>query len=225
MFDAGHQDWVKTYPKIPNFIDQSLSSGGGTRLIERGAGDFYGTFGAWKDALFRTLRKETSEQNVISEERLAIELVNSSRSLGRTSVVGLVLANQIVVSFSKTSPTIRHLEIKLPKGQTCRPGDYLSVLPSNSMEIVYRVLQRFHLSMDTHLKIVSSTETFFSTNHPVSAFDILSGDVELAQPISVKQLETLATLFTVDRAKARNFVNSLEKRTRKRFSNRLPRAP
>ena len=202
VFGAGHHDWVKTYQKIPTFVDQSLASCGGTRLIERGvgdaAGDFYGAFEAWKDALFRALRSETSGQNVISEERLAIELVNSSRSLGQTTDVGLVVANQIIASSSETSPTVRHLEIKLPKGQTYRAGDYLSVLPSNPMEIVYRVLQRFHLSTDTHVKIVSSTETFFPTNHPVSAFEILSGYVELAQPISVKQLETLASLCPVE---------------------------
>ena len=200
VFGAGHHDWVRTYQKIPTFIDQTLESCGGKRLIERGvgdaAGDFYGAFEAWKEALFRVLRKETRDQNVISEERLSIELVNSSRSLGQSIDVGIVLANNILVSPTETSPTIRHLEIKLPKGQTYRAGDYLSVLPTNPMEIVYRVLQRFHLSTDTHVKIASSTETFFPTDHPVSAFDILSGYVELAQPISVKQLETLASLCT-----------------------------
>jgi cytochrome P450/NADPH-cytochrome P450 reductase len=88
----------------------------------------------------------------------------------------------------------RHLEIKLPKRQTYRTGDYLAVLPTNPIEIVYRVLKRFNLSSDTHIKIVSSTDTFFPTNYLVSAFDILSGYVELALPISKKQLETLAGL-------------------------------
>ena len=200
VFGAGHHDWVTTYQKILIFIDQTLASGGVRRLIERGAGDaagdFYGAFEAWKEELFRALRKETPGQNVISEERLSIELVNSSRSLGQITDVGIVSANKILVSSSETNPTIRHLEIKLPKGQTYRAGDYLAVLPTNPMEIVYRVLQRFHLSTDTHVKITSATETFLPTDHPVSAFDVLSGYVELAQPISIKQLETLANLCT-----------------------------
>ena len=89
---------------------------------------------------------------------------------------------------------IRHVEIQLPKGQTYRAGDYLAVLPTNAVEVVYRVLKRFQLTTDTHIKIQSSTETFFPTNYPISAFDILSGYVELAQPISKKQVETLASL-------------------------------
>ena len=57
-----------------------------------------------------------------------------------------------------------------------------------------RVLKRFNLSSDTHVKIVSTTDTFFPTNSPTSAFDILSGYVELTQPISKKQIETLSDL-------------------------------
>ena len=44
------------------------------------------------------------------------------------------------------------------------------------------------------MKITSATDTFFPTNYPISAFDILSGYVELAQPISKKQIEILAGL-------------------------------
>ncbi|CAF4212977.1 unnamed protein product, partial [Adineta steineri] len=139
VFGAGHHDWVDTYQKIPTYIDQMIENMGGTRIIERGAGD------------------------------AAVE------------------ANEI-------GPMKRHLEIQLPKGQTYRTGDYLSVLPTNPIEIVSRVLKQFHLSGDTHIKINSSTNTFFPTNYPVSAFDILSGYVELTQPISKKQIEILSGL-------------------------------
>ena len=88
----------------------------------------------------------------------------------------------------------RHLEIELPKGQTYRSGDYLAILPINPIPVVHRVFQRFNLSTDTHIQIHSTTNTFFPTGHPVSAFDIISGYVELAQLISKKQIETLAAL-------------------------------
>ncbi len=58
-------------------------------------------------------------------------------------------------------------------------GDYLAILPSNPIEIVYRVLKRFNLPTDNQVKILSSTNTFFPTNCSVSAFDILSGYVKL----------------------------------------------
>ncbi|CAF4262697.1 unnamed protein product [Rotaria sordida] len=178
VFGAGNHDWVNTYQKIPIYIDQMIENAGGTRIIERGigdsAGDFYGAFEAWKENLFRILRKDTNNQNVISEEKLSIEIVNTKRNLGQITDFGIVLQNKILIEANEIGPTVRHVEIKLPKRQTYRTGDYLAVLPTNPIEIVYRVLKRFHLS--------------------VSAFDILSGYVELAQPISRKQVETLATL-------------------------------
>lgn len=195
VFGAGHHDWVNTYQKIPNFIDQAIEQCGGKRIIERGegdaAGDFFGAFDSWKENLFRVLRKDLDGQNVVSDEKLSIEIVSSSRNLGQISDVGTVLQNKILTKATATGPEKRHLEIQLPQGQTYRTGDYLAVLPTNPVEIVLRVLKRFSLSSDTHIRISSSTDTFFPTNHPVSAFDILSGYVELGQPITKKQLETV----------------------------------
>jgi len=48
------------------------------------------------------------------------------------------------------------------------------------------------LSTDTHVKSVSSTDTFFPTNDPVNAFDIVSGYIELFQSTTKKELETIA---------------------------------
>jgi len=198
VFGAGHHDWVNTYQKIPTYIDQMLEKAGGKRIIERGVGDsggdFYGAFEAWKENLFQILRKDTGEQNIIGEEKLSIEIVNSKRNLDQITDFGIVLQNKILVEANEILPTIKHLEIKLPKGQTYHTGDYLAILPSNPIEMVYRVLKRFNLSSDIQVKIRSSTDTFFPTNYPVSAFDILSGYVELAQPISKKQVEILAAL-------------------------------
>ncbi|CAF3919426.1 unnamed protein product [Rotaria sordida] len=199
IFGAGHHDWVKTYQKIPLYIDQLLENAGGKRIIERGegdaGGDFYGAFENWKENLFQILRKDTGEENIISEEKLSIEIVNSKRNFGQITMdIGIVLENKILVQANDIIPTIKHLEIKLPKGQTYHTGDYLAILPSNPIEIVYRVLKRFNLATDTQVRILSSTSTFFPTNNPTSAFDILSGYVELSQPISKKQVEILATL-------------------------------
>ena len=200
VFGAGHRDWVDTYQKIPTYIDQMMENAGGLRIIERdvgdAAGDFFGAFESWKENLFQTLRKDNGEENIIGDEKRSIEIVNSTRHLGRTTDFGVVLKNKLLVQASEIGPMERHLEIQLPKGQTYRTGDYLAVLPTNPIETVSRALKRFNLSSDTHVKIGSSTDTFFPTNYPVSAFDILSDYVELAQPISKKQIETLAHLCT-----------------------------
>ena len=196
VFGAGHHDWVKTYQKIPMYIDQMLENAGSTRILDRGAGasggEFYGAFETWKENLFQILRKHTGSENVISEERLSIEIVHSKRNFGQITDCGTILQNKVLVEANEVVSTIRHLEIKLPKEQIYHTGDYLAILPSNPIEIVSRVLKRFNLSTDTQVKIHSATQTFFPTNYPVSAFDILSGYVELSQPISKKQLEILA---------------------------------
>jgi cytochrome P450/NADPH-cytochrome P450 reductase len=198
VFGAGHHDWVTTYQKIPIYIDEMIGKSGGTRIIERGAGDaagdFFGAFEAWKEKLFQVLRKTTGIENIIGEEKLSIQIVNSTRNLGQITDVGIIQENKILVQANDISPTIRHMEIELPKGQTYRSGDYLAILPINPIQIVQRVLQHFNLSTDTHIKIHSTTDTFFPTGHPVKAIDIISGYVELAQLISKKQIETLATL-------------------------------
>ncbi|CAF1030592.1 unnamed protein product [Rotaria sordida] len=198
VFGAGHHDWVNTYQKIPIYIDETLEKVGGTRIVDRGigdaAGDFFGAFEAWKDNLFQVLRKMNGLQGVISQEKLSIEIVNSTRSLGQITDVGIVIENRLLVEASELGPAKRHIEIELPKGQTYRAGDYLAVLPTNPPEIVRQILKRFKLSIDTNIKITSSTETFLPTGYPVSAYTILWGYVELSQPISRKQVETLAAL-------------------------------
>lgn len=198
VFGAGHHDWVNTYQKIPAYVDEMIEKLGGTRIIDRGigdaAGDFFGAFEAWKENLFTTLCKTSGLKGVIGQETLSIEIVKSTRDLGQITDIGIVRENRLLVEASKLGPAKRHIEIELPKGQTYRAGDYLAVLPMNPVEVVRQVLKRFELSFDTQIKIMSSTETFLPVGYPVSASTILSGYVELSQPITRKQIKTLAAL-------------------------------
>lgn len=198
VFGAGHHDWVGTYQKIPIYIDEMLEKLGGTRIIDRGigdaAGDFFGEFEAWKENLFQTLCKTNGSNAITGQEKLSIEIVNSARNLGQITDIGIIRENILIAEASEIGLEKRHIEIELPKGQTYRAGDYLAVLPTNPPEIVRQVLQRFDLTTDTQVKITSSTETFLPTGYPISAYTILCGYVELSQPISRKQVETLATL-------------------------------
>ena len=198
VFGAGHHDWVTTYQKIPTYIDQLMGDAGGKRIIERGegdaAGDFFGAFEAWKEKLFQVLCPANGLENIIGDEKLSIEIINSTRNLGHIKDIGFVKENLVLIQANQIHPTVHHLEIQLPQGQTYRSGDYLAILPTNPIQTIHRVLQRFNLSTDAHLIIHSTTNTFFPTEHPVSAIDILSGYVELTQLISRKQIETLAGL-------------------------------
>ncbi|CAF1180573.1 unnamed protein product [Rotaria sp. Silwood1] len=199
VFGAGHHDWVSTYQKIPIYIDEMLEKVGGTRIIERGvgdaAGDFFGTFEAWKENLFKVLRNTANIQSIVNDEILKIELVHTSKNNRVQMIdVGFVKENKVLTVASELGPAKRHIEIELPKGQTYRVGDYLAILPRNPVQLVHRVLERFNLSIDAQIKIHSLVDTFLPTSGPVSVFEVLSDYVELTQPISRKQLETLAVL-------------------------------
>ncbi|CAF3144371.1 unnamed protein product [Rotaria socialis] len=198
VFGAGHHDWVSTYQKIPIYIDEMLEKAGGIKIIDRGvgdsAGDFFGSFEAWKENLFKVLRHLTGVESAINDEMMNIELIHSSRNRGEIIDMGFIKENQVLTEASELGPTKRHIEIELPKGQTYRVGDYLAVLPRNPTQLVHRVLKRFNLSIDAQIKIHSLIDTFLPTGAPVNVFEILSGYVELTQPISRKQLETVAAL-------------------------------
>ena len=192
------------------------------RGVGDAAGDFFGDFEAWKENLFEVLQKSADVQNVTSDEqpttgkekssisdeessvsdgkpsnnneKLSIEIVSLTRNVGQIIDIGIVKEKKWLTEASELEPAKLHIEIELPKGQTYRAGDYLAVLPKNPEEVIRRVLQRFNLTGDTQIKISSSVKTFLPIGYPVSAFDILSGYVELTQPISRKQIKTLADL-------------------------------
>jgi cytochrome P450/NADPH-cytochrome P450 reductase len=88
----------------------------------------------------------------------------------------------------------RHVEIALPDGMTYRCGDYLAVLPLNPTDVVDRALARFGLSYDstTVITIGDGGQTFLPTGVPVTAGELLSSYVELAQPATRSQIQQLA---------------------------------
>lgn len=86
----------------------------------------------------------------------------------------------------------RHIEILLPSGMTYRSGDYLAVLPLNSPQVVQRVMKRFKLPWDTTITIKSGANTTLPIGKLLSVHDILSGMVELGQPITSRSMAAIA---------------------------------
>jgi len=81
-----------------------------------------------------------------------------------------------------TAPNVAskfHIEVQLPAGITYKPGDHLSVLPINPQPNVRRALAHFHLARDS---VLSVSKTRQGGQEHLSAFDIFSSYVELAQP-------------------------------------------
>jgi cytochrome P450 / NADPH-cytochrome P450 reductase len=105
-----------------------------------------------------------------------------------------------------------HVEIQLPQGTFYRSGDYLAILPINPRQTVVRALRRFqlpvgrypssnfecfsYLSHDTFLQsdtdiVIKGSGTKIPTNVPLSVQSVLSEFVELGQPATRKDIETL----------------------------------
>lgn len=77
---------------------------------------------------------------------------------------------------------------------TYSAGDYLSILPTNPIESVKRVIKHFGLSEEATVIINAGSSTTLPTGRRVELKQILSGYVELAQPASKKNLASLTSI-------------------------------
>jgi cytochrome P450/NADPH-cytochrome P450 reductase len=59
------------------------------------------------------------------------------KSLGQLTDFVIVLLNKVSVKSNDIGRERRHVEIMLSQGQTYRTGDYLAVLPTNPVVIVF----------------------------------------------------------------------------------------
>lgn len=203
VFGCGNQDWVKTYQSVPKLIDSKLNFAGATKLLERGEadarGDFFGDFDHWFSNLWPILSTTFGiEMKEPSTTMYSIEIIKDTRSvlLQQNGVqLGEVLVNEeLVQSTQDYCKSKRHIEILLPLGMNYRSGDYLAVLPANSICNVSRALKRFGLSHDSQIVIHPSNEGITSslpTGYPISASEVLTDYVELGQPITRKQIQVL----------------------------------
>ena len=208
VFGCGNKDWARTYQAVPKQIDNKLAEVGAQRLIKRGEADaradFFGDFDRWYTPFWQTVGAAFGQttQAAAASQQLELEFIEGARepllrvnSLSR----GEVLDNRELVDM--TSPlgrSKRHLEIALPAGTRYRAGDYLSVLPSNPAENIGRALRRLDLAYDAQviLRPMPGVQTFFPTGQPVLAGELLASFVDLGQPATRKQIQSLAVSTT-----------------------------
>ena len=202
VFGCGNRDWHKTYQAIPKKLDALLDAAGAECIKARGeadaSGDFFGDFETWYETLWRDLGAALGQEVKVDAvgAKLEVELVRGAcPSLLRQNELqlGEVTVNRELVNLSSPSGrSKRHVEIKLPEGMTYRTGDYLAVLPTNPPQNVERALRRFSFAVDDQIVLRSPGQTTLPTGYPVSVGDLLASYVELAQPATKKQVETLA---------------------------------
>ena len=200
VFGCGHRDWAKTFHKVPKYLDTVFEERGATRLVNMGgtdaaSGDIFTDFETWEDqVLWPALREKYGSAEADGdgslETLLDIEVTAPRSSTLRQDVREARVEETEVLSTSDADEK-RHIEISLPSNMAYSAGDYLAVLPLNPKENVHRAMRYFGLPWDAMLTITSAGPTTLPTNTSISAVDVLSAYVELAQPASKRNVHAL----------------------------------
>ncbi|KAM5540828.1 hypothetical protein V8D89_005472 [Ganoderma adspersum] len=199
VFGCGNRDWVNTYQRVPQLVDNALEAHGATRLAKRGEGDasgseFFQSFDAWEKGLWEKLSAEYGTTKSTETAGISIKTVlegtTRAEILRETdTALGTVVENRVLTS--PNAPPKRHIELDLPEDMTYRAGDYLAILPINPERVVHRAIARFGLSAEQEIEISSSVPTSLPVGKPITIHRILKGFVELQQPATQRDLDIL----------------------------------
>ena len=190
VFGCGHHDWQATFQRIPVLVDDLLEQRGAQRIAEKGTadaaqGDMFNDFDTWEEKIFwpaMTKQYGGSTDADVSEESITVQVSSQNRTSHLRQDVQEAQVVDTNLLTSSDVPAKRHIEIKLPTGMSYRTGDYLAILPLNPTQNVHRVMRYFKLGSDAVLNITSKGEHNLPTGVPISATDIFTSYVELAQP-------------------------------------------
>ncbi|KAK0212347.1 fatty acid hydroxylase [Desarmillaria ectypa] len=181
VFVCGNSDWVQTYQKIPKLCDELIEKHGGRRLLERGEGDaslgnFFQVFDEYQGKLWKTLSKEYSTTRRAADVSVIdVKVIDAGEERAESlrqpdTALGRLLENKIITLAGH--PVKRHLEFELPSRMN---------------------YQRWRLFGNV---IISSTSpTSLPVGKPVALFEVLSGYVELSQPATNKDIESLKAAY------------------------------
>lgn len=158
--------------------------------------DLFGPWEDWVDNLIQALVKSSGAQSVAKPVTEVIVRASKLTSIlgGKEMDVGTVVAN-IELAGIEVGPAKRQIDIRLPDGMSYIAGDYLVVQPRNHDETVHRVLAYFGLRENDLLEVKGSSKAFLPTE-PTPVEDFLSSTVELSQPVTKRQLESILAKAT-----------------------------
>ncbi|KAI9151433.1 bifunctional p-450 nadph-p450 reductase [Paramyrothecium foliicola] len=199
VFGAGNSDWVHTFHKVPRLIDEKLEQLGAERIFEPGFAnvkrDLLGPWEVWSEKLCVSLSGTASQAQ---PEQVGVDIhIESNKSQtthqlleGELMQTGVVTVNRELSAASSLGNSKRHIEVRLPAGCSYRTGDYLVVHGQNPDEVISRIINRFGLSAQDLMVVRSSNKSFLPTQ-PIAIEHFLRHSVELAVPITQRQLGTL----------------------------------
>ncbi|MDT0150203.1 bifunctional cytochrome P450/NADPH--P450 reductase [Priestia aryabhattai] len=209
VFGCGDHNWASTYQYVPKFIDEQLSLKGATRFSERGeadaSGDFEDQLAQWKSNMWSdAINAFGLQPNKVTDKGRGTLNVQFLHNLERSHLaqsyeaVCASISENYELQLADSERSTRHIEVILPEGVTYQEGDYLGILPSNSKEIVNRVLQRYGLKGNTLVTSAASghNKVHLPLDRPASLFNLLSYNIEVQGPATRIQIRKLAD-FTI----------------------------
>jgi cytochrome P450 / NADPH-cytochrome P450 reductase len=167
----------------------------------------FSNFDTWGESAFwPAVASAFGASKVVSGAKTQASLDVETSSGLRPATLGLQLSEALVVENKVLTadgvPVKRMVRFKLPTETSYQCGDYLAVLPVNPANVVHKAMRRFGLPWDATLRIQKSSESsstyMLPLDVPVGAFDLLSSYVELSQPASKRDINTLAELAATD---------------------------
>ncbi|KAB8228368.1 bifunctional cytochrome P450/NADPH--P450 reductase [Aspergillus alliaceus] len=240
VFGCGHHDWSATFHRIPKATNDLVEKHGGTRLCDIGVADaansdLFSDFDTWSETIFwpavnlkfdRTLSQGDVQK---CKPALQVDVSSSMRAstLGLQLQEGYVIENKLLTT--PEVPAKRMILFRLPSNMAYQCGDYLTVLPVNPAHVVRQAIRRFNLSWDAMLTVWKPSQasvdiTNMPLETPISAFELFSTYVELSQPASKRDLNTLAEAATTDtdaHTELRSLASSPSRFTEEVLNNRL----
>lgn len=210
VMGCGHSDWASTYQRVPTYIDDRMNEAGAERIVARGeanaAQDMISDFDNWCDAFWKTMspNHNVNDSKKPQVSSIGVDVIKGSRDTilrMKNMQQGTVLENKELVN-DKTldsngaTHSKRHIEVLLPDKMQYKSGDYLAVLPVNSMTVVNKALRQFNLNYDDEV-VLQKTEAShsllaFPTDKLVSVVELFMNYFELSLPASKRQLETIS---------------------------------
>ncbi|KAE8394953.1 cytochrome P450 [Aspergillus alliaceus] len=208
VFGCGHQDWTKTFYRVPILIDDLMYKAGATRLAARGAAnaaisDLFSDLEEWEETSLLPALRET----FLPSSSSGVELLNPHQlqiSLSKPRRVGMhqgfveAKVTAVRILTSPGTPQKRHVEFRIQGETTLRPGDHLNILPVNPPGTVSRVLAHFDLAPDYSITINSFNTLGVPHATPVLAAELFSSYVELSQPATRNNLKVLTATAQSD---------------------------
>jgi cytochrome P450/NADPH-cytochrome P450 reductase len=217
VLGCGNKQWKTTFQKFPRFVDTRLRELGAESFFPIGAcdadGDFEAAAEAFCDGVWPALRARFGSAAAADVAPCAddaplytVEVVNfagtesaaalpSRYPLHDQALWTTVLKNDELQSADSGRST-RHLELALPDGVRYAAGDHLGVFPENPAALVNAIAERCGARLSDVVILrpnsaAGATAEALPCGIPITVFDLLTYHIDLAGPLSRKELRAL----------------------------------